>query len=50
MKPGEPIKKDAALARVHATEEGQARSALARLRQAFDINAGTAPPRRLIHE
>jgi pyrimidine-nucleoside phosphorylase len=49
-KPGEAVQKNSVLARIHAADQSQAKSACARLRAAFEISA--MPPRatRLVAE
>jgi thymidine phosphorylase len=38
-KPGEAVQKNSVLARIHAADQSQAKSACARLRAAFEISA-----------
>jgi len=44
-KPGEAVRKNSVLARIHAADQSQANSACTRLRTAFEISAKPPPPR-----
>jgi pyrimidine-nucleoside phosphorylase len=49
-KPGEAVRKNSILARIHAADPSQAKSARVRIRAAFEISAKPPPPPRLIAE
>ena len=49
-KPGEAVRKNSVLARIHAADPSQAKSARVRVRAAFEISAKPPPPTRLIAE
>jgi pyrimidine-nucleoside phosphorylase len=50
VKPGWRVEKSGTLCRVHATDSAQAKSAIARLKTAFDISARRPPVRPLVQE
>ncbi len=49
-KPGEAVRENSILARIHAADPSQAKSARVRIRAAFEISAKPPPPTRLIAE
>jgi pyrimidine-nucleoside phosphorylase len=49
-KPGERVEKSETLCRVHATDSAQAKTALARLKTAFEISARKISAPKLVHE
>jgi thymidine phosphorylase len=49
-KPGEAVQRDSVLARIHAADQSQAKSACARLKAAFEISARRTVPGPLVIE